>query len=153
MTEAERPAFGAEQPWGVTPANAFAGITMRNSDDHRIPIRQGLSDCPGQRIGANGQAQVQARHKALFDARFPMLKVVGMAHTWSGFVCLSRNGAPAFGALAPDIWSAVCQNAVGVTKGTFGGILADDLPRRGDSPLFAEMESLGAPGIPPPACP
>ena len=24
---------------------------------------------------------------------------------------------------APNVWSAVCQNAVGVTKGTFGGVL------------------------------
>ncbi|WP_294624095.1 FAD-binding oxidoreductase [uncultured Roseovarius sp.] len=150
LTEAERAEFGVEQAWGLTPANAFAGITMRYTEDHRILIRQGLSYRPNQRIGANEQAQVQARHKALFDARFPMLKGVEMAHTWSGFVCLSRNGAPAFGPLAPNIWSAVCQNAVGVTKGTFGGILAADLACGRDNPLIADMESLGAPDILPP---
>ena len=150
LTEAERAAFGVEQPWGLTPANAFAGITMRFTDDHRILIRQGLNYRPGQRIGANEHARVQARHKALFEARFPMLRGVDMAHTWSGFVCLSRNGAPAFGALAPNIWSAVCQNAVGVTKGTFGGILAADLACGRDNPLIADMQSLGAPDILPP---
>ncbi len=150
LTEAERAEFGVDQAWGLTPANAFAGITMRYTEDHRILIRQGLSYRPSQRIGANEQAQVQARHKALFDARFPMLKGVEMAHTWSGFVCLSRNGAPAFGPLAPNIWSAVCQNAVGVTKGTFGGILAADLACGRDNPLIADMESLGAPDILPP---
>ncbi len=150
LTEAERAAFGVEQPWGLTPANAFAGITMRYTEDHRILIRQGLNYRPNQRIGANEHAQVQARHKALFDARFPMLKGVEMAHTWSGFVCLSRNGAPAFGPLVPNIWSAVCQNAVGVTKGTFGGILAADLACGRDNPLIADMQSLGAPDILPP---
>ena len=79
-----------------------------------------------------------------------MLKGVEMAHTWSGFVCLSRNGAPAFGPLAPNIWSAVCQNAVGVTKGTFGGILAADLACGRDNPLIADMQSLGEPDILPP---
>ena len=73
-----------------------------------------------------------------------------MAHTWSGFVCLSRNAAPGFGQLAPKIWSAVCQNAVGVTKGTFGGTLAADLASGVDNPLIADMESLGAPSDLPP---
>ena len=79
-----------------------------------------------------------------------MLPDVTMEHTWSGFVCLSRNAAPGFGQLAPNIWSAVCQNAVGVTKGTFGGTLAADLASGVDNPLIADMESLGEPNDLPP---
>ena len=150
LTESERAAFGVAQPWGLTPANAFAGITMRYTDDHRILIRQGLAYCPSQRVSAGEQHKVRQTHQQLFNARFPTLAGVELEHTWSGFVCLSRNGAPGFGQLAPNVWSAVCQNAVGVTKGTFGGILAADMACGHDNPLIADMQSLGTPDILPP---
>ena len=150
LTEAERAAYGVDQPWGLTPVNAFAGITMRYTDDHRILIRQGLNYRPSQRVTAAEQTTVKLHHKHLFDQRFAMLPDVEMEHTWSGFVCLSRNGAPAFGQIAPNIWSAVCQNAVGVTKGTFGGILAADMATGRDNPLIADMRSLGEPDLLPP---
>ena len=150
LTEAERQAYGVAQSWGMTPANAFVGITMRYTPDHRIVVRHGLTYCPSQRISAAELAAVKRRHKKLFDQRFPMLLDVEMEHTWSGFVCLSRNGSPGFGKLAPNIWSAVCQNAVGVTKGTIGGLLAADMATGRDNPLIADMESLGAPDQLPP---
>ncbi|MEO0624445.1 MAG: FAD-binding oxidoreductase [Pseudomonadota bacterium] len=150
LTEEERAAYGVQAPWGLTPANAFAGITMRYTNDHRILIRQGLSYCPSQRVSQEEQASIRRRHKRLFDARFPALPKVEMEHTWSGFVCLSRNSAPGFGQVAPTVWSAVCQNAVGVTKGTFGGMLAADLATGRDNPLIADMVSLGEPSALPP---
>lgn len=150
LTVDEQAAMGDPAPWGLTPANAFAGITMRYTNDRRIVIRQGLNYCPSQRVSEGERRAIAARHKRLFDQRFPMLPDVTMAHTWSGFVCLSRNAAPGFGQLAPNIWSAVCQNAVGVTKGTFGGTLAADLASGVDNPLIADMESLGAPSDLPP---
>jgi len=146
----ERRAYGVDQPWGLTPVNAFAGITMRYTDDARILIRQGLTYCPSQRFSPLELGKVKHRHKRLFDQRFPMLAGVEMEHSWSGFICLSRNGAPAFGRVAPHIWSAVCQNAVGVTKGTFGGILAADMACGRDNSLTGDMISLGVPDILPP---
>jgi len=150
LTEDERVAYGVGESWGLTPVNAFAGITMRYTDDHRILMRQGLSYCPSQRTNAEAQARIRAHHKALFDDRFPTIKGVDMDHTWTGYVCLSRNGAPGFGQLAPNIWSAVCQNAVGVTKGTFSGLLAADMACERDNPMIADMQSLGEPDILPP---
>lgn len=150
LTEAERAVYGVEKSWGMTPANAFAGITMRYTDDHRILIRHGLNYRPTQRLKPGEHDQVKRNHKKLFDQRFPGLEAVEMEHTWSGFVCLSRNGAPAFGQIASNVWSAVCQNAVGVTKGTFGGILAADLATGRDNPLIADMKSLGEPDPLPP---
>jgi len=146
LTEEERGAYGVEKPWGMTPANAFAGITMRYTNDHRILIRQGLNYCPSQKVSPQQQASVKQTHKTLFDARFPMLQKVEMEHTWSGIVCLSRNSAPGFGKLSSNVWSAVCQNAVGVTKGTFGGVLAADMATGRDNPLIDDMISLGEPG-------
>ena len=150
LTEDERAAYGVERPWGLTPANAFAGITMRYTNDHRILIRQGLDYCPSQTVTPAEQRRVGERHKKLFDQRFPMLPDVEIEHTWSGIVCLSRNSAPGFGQLAPNVWSAVCQNAVGVTKGTFGGILAADMATERENPLIDDMLTLGEPNPLPP---
>jgi glycine/D-amino acid oxidase-like deaminating enzyme len=52
--------------------------------------------------------------------------------------------------VASNVWSAVCQNAIGVTKGTIGGLLAADMACGTDNPLIADMESLGAPSLLPP---
>lgn len=150
LNEAERAAYGVDAPWGLTPANAFAGITMRYTNDHRILIRQGLNYCPSQEVGQSEYATMARQHKRLFDLRFPMLPDVEIEHTWSGIVCLSQNAAPGFGQLAPNIWSAVCQNAVGVTKGTFGGMLAADMATDRDNPLIEDMLSLGEPSQLPP---
>ena len=67
------------------------------------------------------------RHKRLFDARYPMLRDVELAHTWSGFVALTRNSAPEFGRARDGLHAACGQNGIGVTKGTIGGILAANL--------------------------
>ena len=150
LSEAEREAYGVTAPWGLTPANAFVGITMRYTNDHRILMRHGLNYCPGQRISESEMAAVRRRHKALFDQRFPMLREVEMEHSWTGVVCLSRNAAPGFGRIAPNVWSAVCQNAVGVTKGTIGGLLAADMASGRDNPLIEDMLALGEPNLLPP---
>ena len=150
LTDAEQNAFGVAEPWGLTPANAFAGITMRYTNDRRILIRHGLAYCPGQTVSTAQQRRAGERHKTLFDQRFPMLPGVQLEHTWSGVVCLSQNSAPGFGQLASNVWSAVCQNAVGVTKGTFGGMLAADLATGKENPLIDDMKSLGAPNRLPP---
>lgn len=150
LDDSERSRLGAAGPWGLTPANAFAGITMRLTNDHRILIRQNIRYCPAQRVTASEQARVHRHHQRLFDARFPQLAGVDMEYTWTGFLCLSRNSAPGFGQVRPGIWSAVCQNAVGVTKGTISGLLAADLACGRDNPLIADMLALGEPAALPP---
>lgn len=150
LTEAERAAIGNVKPWGLTPANAFAGVTMRYTNDHRILIRQNVHFCPGMRQSDERRRQIAVEHQKLFDKRFPDLHGVTMEFTWTGFVCLSRNGAPGFGQVKPNVWSAVCQNAVGITKGTISGLLAADLATGEDNPLITDMYSLGTPDKVPP---
>lgn len=41
--------MGGKDNWGLTPANAFAGVTMRFTPDRRILIRQNIRYCPGFR--------------------------------------------------------------------------------------------------------
>ncbi len=150
LTEQERAELGCEENWGVTPANALAGITMRFTQDHRILIRQNIYFNPGMRESQAYQKKVSRAHKQLFDQRFPMLPAVDMAYTWTGFVCLSENGSPGFGQLADNVYAACCQNAIGVTKGTMGGLLAADMACGIDNKLIGYMQSLGEPNKVPP---
>jgi len=145
LTEAERASLGCEPNWGVTPANAFASITMRYTSDHRILIRNNIYYNPDMRETDSFLAKIARRHKALFDDRFPMLSAVEMEHTWTGYVCLSQNGAPGFGQLEDNVYTSVCQNAIGVTKGTAGGMLAADMACGVDNELIGFMQSLGEP--------
>jgi len=150
LDEAEQAAYGVDEDWGLTPANAFAGITMRYTPDKRILIRQNIHFQPSVRLAETARATVARQHKRLFDQRFPMLPDVTMEHTWTGFICLSENGAPGFGKVAGNVWAATCQNAVGVTKGTISGMLAADMACGVDNPMIADMESLGSPSKVPP---
>ena len=145
LTAVEREALGCEDNWGVTPANAFSSITMRFTNDHRILIRNNIYYNPKLRESAAYQADIARRHKHLFDQRFPMLPEVEMEYTWTGYLCLSQNGAPGFGRLADNVYCAVCQNAIGVTKGTAGGMLAADMACGVDNELIGFMQSLGEP--------
>jgi glycine/D-amino acid oxidase-like deaminating enzyme len=150
LTAEERAALGGEEDWGLTPVNAISGVTMRFTQDHRILMRQRFRYAPGFRRPDAEAAQSRAHHQRLFAKRFPMLPNVTMEHNWRGFVCLSRNHAPGFGRLGPNVFGAVCQNAVGVTKGTIGGLLAADMACGEDNPLIADMESQGTPERLPP---
>mgnify|MGYP001189808398 FL=1 len=145
LTPDERDTLGGKEDWGLTPVNAISGVTMRFTQDHRILIRQRFRYAPSFRRPDSEAAQSRKDHEKLFRRRFPMLPDVNMEHTWRGFVCLSRNHAPGFGRLGPNVLGAVCQNAVGVTKGTIGGLLAADMASGEDNPLIADMETQGTP--------
>ena len=150
LTDTEHEALGGVRPWGITPVDAFVSTTVRYTADRRILIRYGLRYCPEQRAGAGELEQIRARHEQVLRGRFPMLPEVAIAHTWTGHVCLSRNNAPGFGKLDENVWSAVCCNAVGVTKATVAGLLAADLASGVDNPLIADMGGLGTPQALPP---
>jgi len=150
LDEHEYQAIGAPDPWGLTPANSFAGITMRLTSDRRILIRQNVHFCPSLRQSDARRETIKHEHKGLFDERFPMLSQVDMEHTWTGFICLSRNGAPGFGQIAKNVYTSLCQNGVGITKGTIGGILAADMACDIDNPLIDDMLKLGGPTELPP---
>jgi glycine/D-amino acid oxidase-like deaminating enzyme len=150
LSDDEHRALGGVGEWGLTPANAFVSVTMRYTQDRRILIRHDINYCPSQTMRRERQLAACAVHQELFRRRFPMLPDVEIEHTWTGFVCLSRNYAPGFGRVAANVWAAVCQNAVGVTKGTISGLLAADMACGIDNELIADMESLGTPAPLPP---
>lgn len=150
LTEAEHAALGGVAPWGLIPAHALAGTTLRYTNDRRILIRQGVRFCPSLRLSAGRRAQVRAAHQRLLDQRFPAIAGVEIEHGWSGYLCMSRNGSPAFGPVGPQVWTVACQNGIGVTRATIGGLLAAEMALGVDNPLIGDMLSLGQPPRNPP---
>lgn len=150
LTEQEQARLPGLRQWGLTPANAFAGTTMRRTRDQRILIRQNMQYAPHLRTSDAQRNKVRALHQTLLNQRFPMLQDIPMEFTWTGYIAVSQNGAPGFGQLLPDVYAAVCQNGVGLTRGTIGGMLAADLACGIDNPLIAEFEALGTPQMLPP---
>jgi glycine/D-amino acid oxidase-like deaminating enzyme len=145
LSDAEHAEIGRVNPWGVTPVNAFVSSTLRLTNDRRILVRYFLRYSPRQRVSEASLPANRLAHLKVLRSRFPSLDQLDLEHTWTGYVCLSRNNAPGFGRVDTNVWSAVCQNAVGVTKGTISGLLAADLACGIDNPLIADMESLGTP--------
>ncbi len=152
LTDAEHQALGGVDDWGLTPANSHISVTLRYTTDRRILVRQRFFYAPRLRRPDAEMETIRRDHQRAFAARFPMLPDVTIEHTWRGYVCLSRNHAPGFGRVGPHSFAAVCQNGVGVTKGTISGVLAADMACGEDNPLIADMEEQGKPS-PLPAAP
>ncbi|MFT3960970.1 NAD(P)/FAD-dependent oxidoreductase [Propionivibrio sp.] len=150
LTEEEQGRLEGLRTWGLTPANAFVGVTVRRTPDQRILIRQDMRYEPRLVRDGDSYPQVAEHHQALFDTWFPALKGVNIEHTWSGFICISSNGGAGFGEVAPGVYTAVCDNGMGWTKGTASGLLIADKASGVDNPLIATYESFGRPALLPP---
>lgn len=145
----QRARIGDVEEWGVTPVNALVGATLRYTQDHRILIRQHFHYAPGYRIGESVRNGVRERHRKVFDARFPELHDARMEHFWAGTINITRNGAPAWGQVAPNVYVAGGCNGVGVVKQSIAGALLADLATGNDNPLVADMQALGQPNAMP----
>ena len=145
LNEQERRIYTVDKAWGVTPANAFGGVTMRYTNDHRLLIRQDIKLNMKQNMSAHTTSKVIGQHMAILRDRFPGLPELTFENTWVGYICMSRNGAPAFGPVAHNVWLAACQNGIGVTKGTISGLLAADVACDRSNSLISDMQSLGSP--------
>lgn len=118
--------LGGEAWWGLTPADPL-GTTVRRiagTGGERLIIRNRVTYDPGLTATKGRMASVARSHQQSFNDRFPMLKNVTMEHCWSGRLCLSLNSVPAWGEVDEGLFSACCQNGLGATKGTAGGIIA-----------------------------
>ena len=150
LTGEEHSALGCDPDWGLVPAMAFGGPTLRYTQDRRLTLRSvfqvGLSGTPA----AGSYVSAKNRHAAQLAARFPDLHDDMIENTWCGVITLSQNFAPGFGAQSDHLWSAVCQNGVGVTKGTMAGILAADMACKRENPHLQAMLEMGQPTRLPP---
>ncbi|MDA8444279.1 NAD(P)/FAD-dependent oxidoreductase [Paracidovorax valerianellae] len=150
LTSEQQERLGVPEGWGVTPVNAVAGATLRYTDDHRLLVRQGFEYAPRFRVAPAVRERVRRTHRAVFDARFPQLADVPLAHFWEGAIAITRNGAPRWGRFAANVHGVAGCNGVGIVKHTVLGALAADLALGQDHPLIADALALGAPRRMPP---
>ncbi|GED23186.1 NAD(P)/FAD-dependent oxidoreductase [Halomonas halmophila] len=141
--------LGGEESWGLIPANPM-GTTVRRMGDGRICIRNSFTYNPDISTGAKRLAHVHAAHRRSFETRFPMLSGVELEYTWGGALCVSRNGGMPFGELAPGVFSAVCQNGLGLTRGTISGKLIAEYALGIESELLDIMLKQPKPACNPP---
>jgi len=149
----EARALGGAPRWGLTPADPM-GTTVRRisgTGGDRIVVRNRFTCDPSMKVGAARIARVARDHDRAFAARFPMLGGVAMEYRWGGRLCLSRNGVPASGEVAPGLYAACCQNGLGAAKGTLLGMVTAELAAGRPSALCDEVMALDPPRRLPPA--
>jgi glycine/D-amino acid oxidase-like deaminating enzyme len=105
----------------------------------RIITRNRMSYAPDMKITNVRLAQMGKTHITSFAKRYPELSHVEQEYLWSGRLCLSRNGASAFGELEEGLYSACCQNGLGAARGTLSGMAIAELASEGETELAREI--------------
>jgi glycine/D-amino acid oxidase-like deaminating enzyme len=150
LNDVEHASLGAPDDWGLVPAMAFGGPTLRYSMDRRLTMRSFWAHSHSGQVTQVSYDKARKLQAKQIKDRFPNLPPNLITDTWMGLITLSQNFAPGFGQHSANVFTAVCQNGVGVTKGTISGLLAADLATGRDNPLMADMLGLGQPARLPP---
>jgi glycine/D-amino acid oxidase-like deaminating enzyme len=150
LTPDELSRLGSEDNWGMTPADARGGITMRLLASRRLLLRAITYPEQYYRPHTRDLSRIREIHRRILERRFPELAPITIEHTWTGFVSKSWNAEPAFGELAPNIYSACVHNGVGLARGTYQGELVADLIAGEAHDLVRDMLAHGRPSRLPP---
>lgn len=122
--------LGGADCWGVTPSDPM-GTTVRRisraQGGNRIIIRQGGNYRPRMQTSTSDLMRLECRMREKFAARFPQLGGARFQYSWSGHLCLSRNGVSVMRELEPGMFSACVCNGLGTARGTLMGIAAAEL--------------------------
>lgn len=138
--------------WGMTPVNAIAGATVRFTADRRFLIRQHV--IPALRGGVSSeQTRHAARlHRKLFSRMYPQFGGdVSLVKTWSGTISVTRNGAPLWGKVGRNIYTAAGCNGAGISRQTIAGELLAHYVLNQDHPLIGDMLAVGKANLLPPS--
>lgn len=138
LTDQEVKTLGGHAVWGCTPANPM-GTTVRRisgTGGNRIIIRNRFTYNPSMRVSETYFDKLGHVHDDAFLRRFPMLGAIDMEYRWGGLLCLSRHGESAFGEVENNLYSACCQNGLGLANGTLSGVLAAELATGTSSELL-----------------
>ncbi|WP_170559166.1 NAD(P)/FAD-dependent oxidoreductase [Ruegeria atlantica] len=129
LTPAQIKTLGGQPRWAVTPADPMGTSVRRVSGSYgdRLLIRTCSTFHPTIETSPMRLRNAGWVHDRKFRERFPHLPDVRMEHRWAGMLCLSRNGSAAFGELDDGIFSACCQNGLGIARGTLQGMAVAEL--------------------------
>lgn len=144
--------LGGQARWSVTPADPMGTSVRRISGSYgdRILIRTCSSFHPTIETTNIRLRNAGWVHDRKFRERFPHLSDMRMEHRWAGMLCLSRNGSAAFGELETGVYSACCQNGLGITRGTLQGMGVAELVLQGGSGIADHfMAQPEPPRLPP----
>ncbi len=152
LNQAEADLTGIEN-WGITPSDP-AATTMRKiscSRGTRIITRNRISYAPDMKVSEVLLQQMERTHVKSFTKRYPDLSHVKQEYTWAGRLCLSRNGVSAFGEVEQGLYSACCQNGLGLARGTLSGMAIAELAVEGETELAKAFLAEDKPQKLPPA--
>ncbi|MBV4412707.1 FAD-binding oxidoreductase [Enterobacteriaceae bacterium YMB-R22] len=138
--------------WGMTPVNAIAGATVRFTSDRRFLIRQHVIPALRGVVTKEQTRQAARQHNALFNRIYPQLGgEVALVKTWSGAISVTRNGAPLWGNVARNIYTAAGCNGAGISRQTIAGELLAYYALKQDHPLIGDMLAVGRANLLPPS--
>ncbi|MDA7965569.1 FAD-binding oxidoreductase [Ruegeria sp.] len=152
LSKAQIDTLGGQSRWSVTPANPMGTSVRRVSGSYgdRILIRTGSSFHPTIETSQMRLRNAGWVHNRKFTERFPHLPDVKMEHRWAGMLCLSRNGSAAFGEIEDGVFSACCQNGLGIARGTLQGMgVAELVLQRGSEIADHFLAQPDPPRLPP----
>ena len=137
LTPEQIKTLGGQSRWSVTPADPMGTSVRRVSGSYgdRILIRTCSSFHPTIETTRMRLRNAGWVHDRKFKERFPHLPDVRMEHRWAGMLCLSRNGSAVFGELEKGVYSACCQNGLGIARGTLQGMGIAELMLNGGSQI------------------
>ncbi|WP_120499935.1 FAD-binding oxidoreductase [Roseovarius sp. EL26] len=152
LTPEECERLGGRDRWALTPADPMGSTVRRISGTggDRIIMRNRFTCDPNLSVPEGRVEKMGRSHDKSFQARFPMLSGVEMEHRWGGRLCLSWNSVPALGEVDEGMFSACCQNGLGVAKGTLHGMLMAEMASDHKSDLLDQVMSQDAPKRLPP---
>ena len=152
LTAAEVKRLGGEPTWEFVPADPMGSTVRRisGSSGHRILMRNKFRYSASLAATEQSVQRAARDHDRAFRARFPMLVEVAMEYRWGGRLCLSWNGVPVFGEVERGVYTAVCQNGLGASKGILSGILAAEYATGTENPYIADYLAMDKPTRLPP---
>ncbi|QOR40759.1 FAD-binding oxidoreductase [Billgrantia diversa] len=150
LTDEEARKFGGEFDWGITPAD-HAGTTVRMTKDRRLVIRNSYRYAHDYNTPAKLLPMILERHLKAHKDRYPQLEGLEYPYTWGGTSSLSGNFETFFGPLEEGIYSAGCDQSVGICRGTISGMMMADMAAGRFSSLLDDIQEVsGKPSRLPP---
>jgi len=95
-------------------------------------------------------ARARATHRAGIAARFPALRDLDIAHSWTGVIGMTRDNRAVFGRVAPGVFASAGYNGVGIPRGTASGALIAEYALGGETDPIRDAQALAGPAKLPP---